>query len=87
VGTIVRLRHRVVMATGSRTALGRIAVSLATASRTLSSRWGLRRFSLMLAWVASVSSPVIFVIILLLDRPLIGAVLFSVPSSSGTHRS
>jgi P-type Mg2+ transporter len=44
---------------------------------------GLRRLSLMLAWVAGVLTTAIFVINLLLDRPLIDAVLFSLAIAVG----
>jgi Mg2+-importing ATPase len=84
-GTIVRAGSGigVVVATGPRTAFGRIAVGLGHRQPDTEFQVGLRRFSLMLAWVAGVLTTAIFVINLLLDRPLIDAVLFSLAIAVG----
>jgi Mg2+-importing ATPase len=84
-GTIVRAGTGlgVVVATGGRTAFGRIAVGLGQRHPQTEFQEGLRRFSLLLARVAGVLTALIFVINLVLQRPIIDAVLFSLAIAVG----
>src|SRR5207244_13547069 len=63
-GTVVRAGSGlgVVVATGRTTAFGRIAVALGERQPETEFQSGLRRFSLLLAWVAGVLTVFIFVI-------------------------
>jgi Mg2+-importing ATPase len=84
-GTIVSVGSAtaVVVATGRNTAFGHVAAGLATRAAVTEFQVGLRRFSLMLAWVAGALTAVIFAINLVLHRPLIDAVLFSLAIAVG----
>ncbi|WP_406037915.1 magnesium-translocating P-type ATPase [Micromonospora sp. NBC_00898] len=84
-GTVVRAGSGVgvVVATAGHTAFGRIAVGLGERQGETEFQRGLRRFSLMLARVAGVLTAVIFVINLVLHRPVIDAVLFSLAIAVG----
>ena len=84
-GTIVRAGSAtgVVVATAHNTAFGRIAAGLADGVHETEFQAGLRRFSGMLAWVAGTLTVVIFAINLILHRPLIDAVLFSLAIAVG----
>jgi len=73
----------VVVATGARTRLGRIAAGLATGTPQTEFQVGSRRFGLMLARVAGVLTALILVINLVLARPVIDAVLFSLAIAVG----
>jgi P-type Mg2+ transporter len=84
-GTVVRAGSTtgVVVATGGETAFGRIALGLGERHPETEFQTGLRRFSLLLARVAAVLTALIFVINLVLHRPLIDAVLFSLAIAVG----
>ena len=84
-GTIVRAGSAtgVVVATAHNTAFGRIAAGLADGVHETEFQAGLRRFSGMLAWIAGTLTVVIFAINLILHRPLIDAVLFSLAIAVG----
>ena len=73
----------VVVATGSRTEFGRIAVGLGTRAPETDFQVGLRRFSLLLVQVAAVLCTLILVSNLLLHRKIIDAVLFSLAIAVG----
>lgn len=73
----------VVVATGARSQFGRIAAGLATGTPQTEFQVGLRRFGLMLARVAGVLTSLILVINLVLARPVIDAVLFSLAIAVG----
>jgi Mg2+-importing ATPase len=84
-GTVVRAGSAtgVVVATGHNTAFGRIAAGLTGGVHETEFQAGLRRFSGMLAWIAGILTVVIFAINLILQRPLIDAVLFSLAIAVG----
>jgi Mg2+-importing ATPase len=84
-GTVVRAGsgQGVVIATGRDTAFGRIATALGERHPETEFQTGLRRFSLLLARVAGVLTAFIFVINLVLRRPVIDAVLFSLAIAVG----
>jgi Mg2+-importing ATPase len=84
-GTVVRsgAATGVVVATGRDTAFGRIAAGLAGGVHETEFQTGLRRFSGLLAWVAGILTVFIFAINLILHRPLIDAVLFSLAIAVG----
>ncbi|MBB5828734.1 cation-translocating P-type ATPase [Micromonospora carbonacea] len=84
-GTVLRAGSGVglVVATAGHTAFGRIAVGLGTRHGETEFQQGLRRFSLLLARVAGVLTALIFVINLVLHRPVIDAVLFSLAIAVG----
>ncbi len=84
-GTLIRSGsgEGVVVATGPRTEFGQIALGLGERQEETEFQLGLRRFSLLLAEVAVVLSVSIFVINLLLARPLIDALLFSLAIAVG----
>jgi Mg2+-importing ATPase len=73
----------VVVATGARSQFGKIAAGLATGTPPTEFQLGLRRFGLLLARVAGVLTALILVINLVLDRPVIDAVLFSLAIAVG----
>ncbi|GAA1448878.1 magnesium-translocating P-type ATPase [Leifsonia poae] len=73
----------VVVATGPNTEFGRIAVGLGTQQPQTEFQRGLGRFSLLLLEVALVLTTVIFVANLLLQRPLIESLLFSLAIAVG----
>ena len=84
-GTIVHAGtgDAAVVATGQRTEFGRIAVGLGERQEETRFQVGLRRFSLLLARVAAVLTSAIFVINLVLARPVIDALLFSLAIAVG----
>ncbi|HWO70913.1 MAG TPA: HAD-IC family P-type ATPase, partial [Actinomycetota bacterium] len=73
----------VVVATGSRTRFGAIALRLGERQPETAFQAGLRRFSALLAEVAGVLTASIFVVNLLLRRPVIDALLFSLAIAVG----
>ncbi|KDA43021.1 hypothetical protein E0F15_12920 [Frankia sp. B2] len=85
-GTLVRTGSAaaVVVATGARTQFGRIALGLGERHEETQFQMGLRRFSGLLARVAGVLTGSIFVINLVLARPLIDALLFSLAIAVGS---
>ncbi len=84
-GTIVRAGsgEGVAVATGGGTEFGRIALGLGERHEETEFQAGLRRFSLLLAEVAGVLTTSIFVINLILSRPVIDALLFSLAIAVG----
>jgi P-type Mg2+ transporter len=84
-GTVVHqgAGRGVVVATGSQTAFGRIAVGLAERQAETAFQAGLRGFSKLLVWVAAVLTTSIFVINVALHRPLLEALLFSLAIAIG----
>ena len=84
-GTVVHegSARGVVVRTGTATAFGRIAVGLGERNAETAFQVGLRRFSVFLVRVAGVLTVSIFVINLLLQRPLIDALLFSLAIAIG----
>jgi len=73
----------VVVATGGRTAFGQIALGLGQRQPETAFQVGLRRFSALLARVAAVLCGSILVVNLLLRRPVIDALLFSLAIAVG----
>ena len=84
-GTVVHegSADAVVVATGRFTQFGRIAVGLGERHPQTEFQRGLTRFSALLAKVAGVLSVTIFVVNILLGRPVIEAVLFSLAVAVG----
>jgi len=84
-GTIVRAGSGtgVVVATGGRAEFGRIALALGTRQPETDFQVGLRKFSGLLLQVALVLTTLILVTNLLLQRPLIDAILFSLAIAVG----
>ncbi len=84
-GTVVRqgFGQAVIVATGSTTAFGRIAVGLTERQTDTAFQTGLRQFSKLLVKVAGVLTVSIFAINLILHRPLIDALLFSLAIAIG----
>ena len=84
-GTVVHegSAEAVVVATGRLTQFGRIAVGLGERHPQTEFQLGLTRFSGLLAKVAGVLSVTIFVVNVLLGRPVIEAVLFSLAVAVG----
>jgi P-type Mg2+ transporter len=84
-GTIVRAgsAQGVVVATGGNTEFGRIALGLGEREPETEFQVGLRRFSGLLVRVAAVLTTSIFVINVVLSRPLIEALLFSLAIAVG----
>ena len=73
----------VVVATGGRTAFGRIAAGLSTGQTETEFQAGLRRFSMLLVYVAGALTTSIIVINVALDKPLLDALLFSLAIAVG----
>ena len=73
----------VVVATGARAEFGRIAAGLGERQPETQFQVGLRRFSMLLLQVAVVLTVLIFAANLLLQRPLIDALLFSLAIAVG----
>ena len=73
----------VVVATGSRTQFGVIAMGLGEQQPQTEFQLGLSRFSLLLARVGGALSLVIFVVNIILGRPFIDSVLFSLAVAVG----
>ncbi len=84
-GTIVHAGSgdAVVVATGSRTEFGRIAAGLGERQEETEFQAGLRHFSGLLARVAGLLTSSIFVINVLLRRPLLDSLLFSLAIAVG----
>jgi Mg2+-importing ATPase len=84
-GTIVRegSARGVVVRTGMQTGFGRIAAGLGTRPAETAFQVGLRQFSFLLVRVAGALTTMIFVINLLLHRPFIEALLFSLAIAIG----
>jgi Mg2+-importing ATPase len=84
-GTIVHAGSgdAVVVATGTRTEFGRIALGLGERQEETEFQAGLRHFSGLLARVAGVLTTSIFVINVLLHRPLLESLLFSLAIAVG----
>ena len=84
-GTIVRAGAGtgVVVQTGAATAFGQIAVGLGQNQAQTAFQIGLRRFSVMLVRVAGLLTVGIFVVNLLLHRPFLEALLFSLAIAIG----
>jgi Mg2+-importing ATPase len=84
-GTVVRegSARGVVVRTGTGTAFGKIAVGLGERHAETAFQAGLRQFSIFLVQVAAVLTVSIFVINLLLHRPFIDALLFSLAIAIG----
>jgi Mg2+-importing ATPase len=72
-----------VVATGARTEFGSIAAGLSTHQLDTEFQLGLRRFSMLLVYVAGVLTTSIFVINVALHRPIIDALLFSLAIAVG----
>jgi Mg2+-importing ATPase len=84
-GTVVQ-RGRgtgVVVATGARAEFGRIAVGLGDRQPETDFQRGLRRFSLLLLYVAATLMTLIFLVNVMLRRPLLDALLFSLAIAVG----
>jgi len=84
-GTVVRAGSGtgVVVATGGRAEFGRIALGLGEHQPETEFQVGLRKFSLLLVQVAGVLTAAIFGINVILHRPLIDALLFSLAIAVG----
>jgi len=84
-GTIVQSGSctGVVVATGGRTEFGRIALDLGMRHPETAFQLGLKRFSFLLLQVAIALTSVIFVANMLLQRPLIESLLFSLAIAVG----
>ncbi len=84
-GTLVRAGEGegVVVGIGGSTEFGRVALSLGERQEETEFQVGLRKFSALLAVVAGVLSGSILVINLILERPLIDALLFSLAIAVG----
>ena len=84
-GTVVAAgsAHGLVVATAGRAAFGRIAVGLGTRPPETQFQVGLRQFSLLLVRVAAVLTAGIFVINVVLRRPVLDALLFSLAIAVG----
>ncbi len=84
-GTIVHqgTARGVVVSTGSATAFGRIAVGLGAPPAYTAFQIGLNEFSRLLVWIAGILTVSIFVINVIMSRPVIDAVLFSLAIAIG----
>ncbi|MEY9965236.1 Mg2+-importing ATPase [Streptacidiphilus sp. MAP12-16] len=84
-GTVVQAGsgRGVVVATGAATEFGKIAAGLSTHQLETGFQLGLRRFSMLLVYVAGALTTSIFVINVALHRPLIDALLFSLAIAVG----
>ncbi|HEU4946956.1 MAG TPA: magnesium-translocating P-type ATPase [Kribbella sp.] len=84
-GTVVHAGsgRGVVVATGSRTQFGAIAAGLSTHQLDTEFQVGLRRFSMLLVYVAGGLTASIFVINVLLHKPVLDALLFSLAIAVG----
>ncbi|MHA6757986.1 magnesium-translocating P-type ATPase [Streptacidiphilus sp. PAMC 29251] len=84
-GTVVRAGSGtgVVVATGARTEFGKIAAGLSTHQLDTAFQVGLRRFSMLLVYVAGALTSSIFVINVVLHKPIIDALLFSLAIAVG----
>ena len=84
-GTVVHAGSAsgVVVATGRRTEFGKIAAGLSTHQLDTEFQIGLRKFSMFLVYVAAVLTTAIFVINVVLQRPVLDALLFSLAIAVG----
>jgi len=84
-GTVVHTGSAsgLVVATGRRTELGKVAAGLSTHQLDTEFQIGLRKFSLFLVSVAAVLTTAIFVINVVLQRPILDALLFSLAIAVG----
>ncbi|MFB9681108.1 magnesium-translocating P-type ATPase [Streptosporangium vulgare] len=84
-GTVVHggLGTGVVVATGGRAEFGKIALALGERHPETEFQTGLRRFSLLLVRIAAVLTATIFVINVILHRPVFDALLFSLAIAVG----
>ncbi len=84
-GTIVHggAGEAVVVTTGAATEFGKIAAGLGERQEETEFQHGLRDFSILLARIAGLLSVAIFIINLILGRPVIDAVLFSLAIAVG----
>ncbi|EDX20329.1 magnesium-translocating P-type ATPase [Streptomyces sp. Mg1] len=84
-GTVVRNggARGVVVSTGASTEFGKIAAGLGTHQLDTEFQVGLRRFSLLLVYVAGALTSAIFVINVVLHKPIIDALLFSLAIAVG----
>ena len=73
----------IVVATGAATAFGRITAGLGTHQTDTPFQVGLRRFSMLLVYVAGALTVSIFVVNVVLDRPVLDALLFSLAIAVG----
>jgi len=73
----------VVVATGARTEIGRLAAGLDRRTPETAFQAGLRRFSLLLVWVAAALVATVLITGVLLGRPLIQSVLFALAIAVG----
>jgi magnesium-transporting ATPase (P-type) len=73
----------VVVATGSRTKFGKIAAGLDTHQFDTQFQVGLRKFSMLLVYVATALTASILVINLVLHRPILDSLLFSLAIAVG----
>jgi Mg2+-importing ATPase len=84
-GTVVRAGSGtgVVVATGGRAVFGRIALGLGEHQPETEFQVGLRKFSMLLVQVAAALTAAIFIINVVLHRPVIDALLFSLAIAVG----
>ncbi|GAA2746962.1 magnesium-translocating P-type ATPase [Terrabacter aerolatus] len=84
-GTVVHAgsARGVVVATGSRTEFGAIATGLSTHQLDTEFQLGLRRFSMLLVKVAGALTGSVFVVNVLLHKPFLDALLFSLAIAVG----
>ncbi|GLZ40741.1 magnesium-translocating P-type ATPase [Actinokineospora sp. NBRC 105648] len=84
-GTVVRAGSGVgvVVATGARTRFGSIAAGLDTHPLDTEFQVGLRKFSLLLVYVGGALTTAIFLANILLDKPILDALLFSLAIAVG----
>ena len=84
-GTVVHAgsARAVVVATGGRTEFGKIAAGLSTHQLDTEFQVGLRKFSMLLVYVAGSLTTSIFVINVLLHKPIMDALLFSLAIAVG----
>ncbi len=84
-GTVVHAGSAtgVVVATGVRTEFGRIAAGLSTHQPETEFQLGLQKFSMLLVYVAGALTTSIFVLNVLLHKPILDALLFSLAIAVG----
>ena len=84
-GTVVHAGsgQGVVVATGARTEFGKIAAGLRTHQLDTEFQVGLRRFSMLLVYVAAALTTSIFAINVVLHKPIMEALLFSLAIAVG----
>lgn len=84
-GTVVHAGsgEGVVVATGARTEFGKIAAGLSTHQLDTEFQVGLRRFSMLLVYVAAALTTSIFAINVVLHKPIMEALLFSLAIAVG----